>query len=89
MLSKCESHKITKNGAELLIYRRPYPKETVTRIIYGCRMSSNHKEILRTQLRAWEFANCSLEELSLNAQQFAFESHVTDLAEASTPDSRS
>jgi len=61
MLSKCESHKITKNGAELLIYRRPYPKETATRIIYGCRMSSNHKEISRTQLRAWEFANCSLE----------------------------
>jgi hypothetical protein len=73
LLSNCQSHQVTTNGAVVTIYRHQYPKDAVTRILCGCRMSLANKQVLRTKLRQWGFSNCSLEELSVNPRLFTFD----------------
>lgn len=80
-LANClPKHSIGKDGDPITIYLHPYPKEAVKRIISGCRMSTQNKETLRTQIFSWGFTECILEELSLHPQHYEFERRIIELS---------
>lgn len=69
-----------KDGSAITVYLHAYPKEAVKRVICGCRMSTQNKEILRTQMLSWGFAGIRLEELFMHPQHYEFERRLIELS---------
>jgi hypothetical protein len=72
LLSRCNRLTIEVAAAPKMIYRHPYPKDAITRVVCGCRMAPEVKIRIRSNLRKWGFFRCDLEELSIDRLQYGF-----------------
>ena len=61
-----------------------YPRDSVTAIYFGCRMSAESKRTIATGLSDWGFNDVKLIEMHPHPENFAFDEHAYD-----NPDSKS
>lgn len=75
LLARCQQLNVEIAGVPRVIYRHPYPKDAVTRVICGSRMIPEVKTRIESNLKRWGFSGCDLLELSLDPLRYAFRTH--------------